>query len=80
MWRLRVAMIGGMSAPLDEQGSVPGQVQRPSAIPVNAFRDRPPAGAVPVGSVGQAPSVRLTSQNLQNSRVCALINEYRLVA
>src|ERR1700735_4760323 len=40
-------MVGAMSAPL-EQGGVPGQVERPSLVAVDAVADRLPAGTVPV--------------------------------
>jgi hypothetical protein len=40
-------MVGAMSAAL-EQGSVPGQVERPSLVVVDAVADRLPAGTVPV--------------------------------
>src|SRR5580700_3112196 len=40
-------MVGAMSVALD-QGGVPGQVERPSLVAVDAVADRLPAGAVPV--------------------------------
>src|SRR2546429_3243068 len=40
-------MVGAMSAALD-QGGIPGQVERPSLVAVDAVADRPPAGTVPV--------------------------------
>src|ERR1700729_471206 len=40
-------MVGAMSTPL-EQGGVPGQVERPSLVAVDAVADRLPAGTVPV--------------------------------
>src|ERR1700735_3834634 len=42
-----LAMVGAMSTPL-EQGGVPGQVERPSLVAVDAVADRLPAGTVPV--------------------------------
>src|SRR5216684_2100972 len=40
-------MVGAMSAAL-EQGGVPGQVERPSLVAVDAVADRLPTGTVPV--------------------------------
>src|ERR1039457_1698430 len=40
-------MVGAMSAAL-EQGGVPGQVERPSLVAVDAVADRLPAWTVPV--------------------------------
>src|SRR2546429_4926280 len=40
-------MVGAMSAALD-QGGIPGQVERPSLVAVDAVADRLPAGTVPV--------------------------------
>src|ERR1700730_1088317 len=42
-----LAMVGAMSAAL-EQGGVPGQVERPSLVAVDAVADRLPTGTVPV--------------------------------
>src|SRR5450755_39899 len=42
-----LAMVGAMSA-APEQGGVPGQVERPSLVAVDAVADRLPAGTVPV--------------------------------
>src|ERR1035437_9396651 len=66
-------MIGAMSAAL-EQGGVPGQVERPSLVAVDAIANRLPAGTVPVevavlqfdpGAVrplGHEPDLDLASQ------------------
>src|SRR5580693_10658530 len=40
-------MVGAISAAL-EQGGVPGQVERPSLVAVDALADRLPPGTVPV--------------------------------
>src|SRR5690348_18386601 len=46
-------MVGAMSAALD-QGGVPGQVERPSPVAIEAVADRLPAGTGPVeGAVFQ---------------------------
>jgi hypothetical protein len=42
-----LAVVGAMSAAV-EQGGVPGQVERPSLVAVDAVADRLPAGTVPV--------------------------------
>src|SRR5437879_1342434 len=42
-----LAMVGTMSAGL-EQGSVPGEVERPSLIALDTVADRLPTGTVPV--------------------------------
>src|ERR1035441_8341438 len=44
-------MVGAMSAVL-EQGGVPGQVERPSLVAVDAVADRLPAGTVPAEVAG----------------------------
>src|SRR6266700_5751417 len=66
-------MAGAMSAAL-EHGGVPGQVQRPSAVVVDAVADRLPAGTVPVQvavlqfdpgavrSLGHEPDLHLAGQ------------------
>src|ERR1035437_9677015 len=66
-------MVGAMSAAL-EQGGVPGQVERPSLVAVDAVADRLPAGTVPaevavlqfdpgaVRSLGHEPDLDLAGQ------------------
>src|ERR1700687_3939416 len=66
-------MVAAMSAAL-EQGGVPGQVERPSLVAVDAVADRLPAGSVPVEvavlqfhpgavrSLGCEPDLDLTGQ------------------
>src|ERR1039457_1701353 len=66
-------MVGAMSAAL-QQGGVPGQVERPSLVAVDAVADRLPAGTVPVEvavlqfdpgalrSLGHEPDLDLASQ------------------
>ena len=43
---LSLSVLGRATAP--EQGSVPGQAERPSLVAVDAVADRLPAGTVPV--------------------------------
>src|SRR5450755_73238 len=68
-----LAMAGAMSA-APEQGGVPGQVERPSLVAVDAVADRLPAGTVPVEvavlqfdpgpvrSLGHEPDLDLAAQ------------------
>src|ERR1039457_4190693 len=68
-----LALVGAMSAALD-QGGVPGQVERPSLVAVDAVADRLPSGTVPVAvavlqfdpgavrSLGHEPALDLAGQ------------------